>query len=64
MSAVNFFTMAGAGFFQHVMGISIERFSLYQGQLPPEAFSFAFGLCFVAAVLGTIAYLFVKEVHS
>ena len=64
MSAVNFFTMAGAGFFQHVMGISIERFSLYKGQLPPEAFSFAFGLCFVSAALGTVAYLFVKEVHS
>lgn len=46
MSAVNFFTMAGDGFFQHVMGISIERFSLQQGQLPAEAFSFAFSLCF------------------
>lgn len=64
MSAVNFFTMAGAGFFQHVMGVGIDKFSLQQGQLPSEAFSFAFGLCFVAAALGTIAYLFVKEVHS
>ncbi len=64
MSAVNFFTMAGAGFFQHVMGISIEKFSLSQGQLPPEAFSFAFGLCFIAAALGTVVYLFVEEVHS
>ena len=64
MSAVNFFTMAGAGVFQHVMGISIDKFSLPQGQLPPEAFSFAFGLCFVAAALGTVAYLFVREVHS
>jgi len=64
MSAVNFFTMAGAGVFQHVMGITIDKFSLPQGQLLPEAFSFAFGLCFVAAALGTIAYLFVKEVHS
>ncbi len=64
MSAVNFFTMAGAGFFQHIMGITIEKFSLHQGQLPSEAFSLAFGLCFCAAALGTIAYLFVKEVHS
>jgi len=64
MSAVNFFTMAGAGVFQHVMGISIDRFSLHQAQLPLEAFSFAFGLCFVSAALGTVAYLFVKEVHS
>ena len=64
MSAVNFFTMAGAGAFQHVMGITIDRFSLNQMQLPPEAFSFAFGLCFVSAALGTAAYLFVKEVHS
>ena len=64
MSAVNFFTMAGAGVFQHVMGISIDKFSLPQGQLPPEAFPFAFGLCFVSAALGTVAYLFVKEVHS
>ena len=64
MSAVNFFTMAGGGVFQHVMGITIDKFSLHQGQLPPEAFSFAFGLCFVAAALGTVAYLFVREVHS
>lgn len=64
MSAVNFFTMAGAGFFQHIMGIIIEKFSLHQGQLPSEAFSLAFGLCFCAAALGTAAYLFVKEVHS
>jgi len=64
MSAVNFFTMAGAGVFQHVMGVSIDKFSLPQGQLPPEAFSFAFSLCFVSAALGTVAYLFVKEVHS
>jgi len=64
MSAVNFFTMAGAGVYQHVMGISIDKFSLPQGQLPPEAFSFAFGLCFVTAALGAVAYLFVKEVHS
>jgi len=63
MSAVNFFTMAGAGVFQHVMGVGIDRFSLPQGQLPAEAFSFAFGLCFVSAALGTVAYLFVKEVH-
>ena len=64
MSAVNFFTMAGAGVFQHVMGIAIDTFSLNQMQLPPEAFSFAFGLCFVSAALGTVAYLFVKEEHS
>jgi len=64
MSAVNFFNMAGAGVFQHVMGVSIDKFSLTRGQLPPEAFSFAFGLCFVSAALGTVAYLFVKEVHS
>ncbi|MBW1672883.1 MAG: MFS transporter, partial [Deltaproteobacteria bacterium] len=64
MSAVNFFTMAGAGVFQHVMGVSIDKFSLPQGQLPPEAFSFAFSLCFVSAALGTVAYLFVREVHS
>jgi sugar phosphate permease len=64
MSAVNFFTMAGAGVFQHGMGVSIDKFSLHQVQLPPEAFSFAFGLCFVSAALGTAAYLFVKEVHS
>jgi len=64
MSAVNFFTMAGAGIFQHVMGITIDKFSAPQVQLPPEAFSFAFGLCFVTAALGTVAYLFVKEVHS
>jgi sugar phosphate permease len=64
MSAVNFFTMSGAGFFQHVMGISIERYPLQQGQLPPEAFSFSFGLCFGAAALGVVAYLFVREVNS
>lgn len=64
MSAVNFFTMAGAGVFQHVMGIAIDRFSLNQMQLPPEAFSFAFGLCFISAAIGTVAYIFVKEVHS
>jgi len=64
MSAVNFFTMAGAGFFQHVMGISIERFSLEQGQLSREAFSYAFGLCFIGAALGALAYFFVKEVRS
>jgi len=62
MSAVNFFTMAGAGFFQHVMGIIIEKFSFSQGQLPAEAFSFAFGLCFFAAVIGAISYMFVREV--
>ncbi len=64
MSAVNFFTMMGAGFFQHVMGIIIERLSLQEGQLPPEAFSFAFGLCFIAAASGAIGYLFVKRVRS
>ena len=64
MSAVNFFTMAGAGVFQHVMGIAIDKFSLHQIQLPTEAFSFAFGLCFVSAALGTVAYVFVKELHS
>jgi predicted MFS family arabinose efflux permease len=64
MSMVNFFTMAGAGFFQHMMGIIVEKFSIHQGQLSPEAFSVAFGLCFFATALGTIAYLFVKEVHS
>ena len=64
MSAINFFTMAGAGVFQHVMGIAIDKFSLHQMQLPPEAFSFAFGLCFFSAALGTVAYIFVKEVHS
>jgi sugar phosphate permease len=64
MSAVNFFTMSGAGFFQHVMGISIERFSIEQGQLPPEAFSLAFGLCLAASAFGVVAYLFVREVHS
>ncbi|MFO8165568.1 MAG: MFS transporter [Desulfatiglandales bacterium] len=63
MSAVNFFTMAGAGVYQHVMGVSIDKFSLHQVQLPPEAFSFAFGLCFVTAALGTFSYLFVKEVR-
>jgi len=61
MSAVNFFTMAGAGFFQHIMGVIIERFSIQEGQLPPEAFSFAFGLCFMAAAAGAIGYLFVKR---
>jgi len=61
MSAVNFFTMAGAGFFQHVMGIIIERFSIQEGQLPPEAFSFAFGLCFISAAAGAVGYLFVKR---
>ena len=61
MSAVNFFTMAGAGFFQHVMGIVIEKFSFHQGQLPPGAFSLAFELCFFAAVIGTISYIFVRE---
>jgi len=35
MSAVNFFTMAGAGFFQHVMGVIIEKFPPFKGQLPP-----------------------------
>jgi len=60
MSAVNLFTMAGAGFFQHVMGIAIQGFSISQGQLSPEAFSFAFGLCFVAVALGALAYFFVK----
>jgi sugar phosphate permease len=64
MSAVNFFTMAGAGIYQHVMGVSIDKFSLYQAALPPEAFSFAFGLCFASAALGTVAYIFVKEVYS
>jgi sugar phosphate permease len=62
MSAVNFFTMAGAGFFQHVMGIIIEKFSFYQGQLPTEAFSLSFGLCFFAAAIGAISYIFVREV--
>lgn len=46
------------------MGISIERFSLQQGQLPAEAFSFAFSLCFFSAALGAVVYLFVKEAHS
>jgi len=64
MSAVNFFTMAGAGFFQHVMGIIIERFSIQEGVLPPEAFSFAFGLCFIAAAAGSVGYLFVKRTRS
>jgi sugar phosphate permease len=64
MSAVNFFTMAGAGFLQQVMGVGIERFSLEQGQLPREAFSYAFGLCFIAASLCALAYFFVKEVRS
>jgi len=64
MSAVNFFTMAGAGFFQHIMGIIIERFSIQEGQIPPEAFSFAFGLCFLAAAAGSIGYLFVKRIRS
>ncbi len=64
MSAVNFFTMAGAGVYQHVMGVSIDKFSLHRVQLPTEAFSFAFGLCFVTAAMGTVAYIFVKEVHS
>jgi MFS family permease len=64
MSAVNFFTMAGAGFFQHVMGIIIERFTVQGGSLPPEAFSFAFGLCFIAAAAGAVGYLFVRRTHS
>ena len=62
MSAVNFFTMAGAGFFQHVMGIIIEKFSFNQGQLPTEAFSLSFRLCFFAAAIGAISYIFVREV--
>jgi predicted MFS family arabinose efflux permease len=64
MSAVNFFTMAGAGFFQHIMGIIIERFSIQEGQLLQEAFSFAFGLCFIAAAVGAVGYLFVKRASS
>ncbi|MBW2311019.1 MAG: MFS transporter [Deltaproteobacteria bacterium] len=64
MSAVNFFTMMGAGFFQHVMGVIIERLSVQEGQPPPEAFSFAFGLCFIAAASGAIGYLFVKRARS
>jgi sugar phosphate permease len=63
INAVNFFTFAGDGFFQHVMGAMIQGFSLAQGQLPAEAFSLAFSFCFIAAALGTIAYLFVKEVR-
>ncbi len=61
MSTVNFFTMAGAGFFQHVMGFIIEKFSFNQGQLPAEAFSFSFRLCFFAAAIGAISYVFVRE---
>jgi MFS family permease len=64
MSAVNFFTMAGAGFFQHIMGVIIERFSVQEGHLPQEAFSFAFGLCFIAAAAGAVGYLFVKKASS
>ena len=64
MSALNFFTMTGAGFFQHVMGAVVEKFSCNQGQLPPEAFSFAFGLCFISSALGALAYLFVRERDS
>ncbi|MBW2039538.1 MAG: MFS transporter [Deltaproteobacteria bacterium] len=64
MTAVNFFTMGGAAFFQHIMGAMIDRLSLPQGQLSTEAFSFAFGFCFVAAALGSVAYLFVKEARS
>jgi len=64
MSAVNFFNMAGAGFFQHIMGVIIERFSIQEGQLPLDAFTFAFGLCFIAAAVGAVGYLFVKRASS
>ena len=63
MSALNFFTVTGAGFFQYILGIIIGKFSLYEGQIPCEAFSWAFSFCFFAAALGTIGYLFVDEVH-
>ncbi|UCC66833.1 MAG: MFS transporter [Deltaproteobacteria bacterium] len=63
MSAVNFFTMMGAAFFQHSMGAIIDSLSTPQGQLTAGSFSFAFGFCFVAAALGTVAYLFVKEIR-
>jgi len=64
MTAVNFFTIGGGAFFQHIMGAMIDRFPLSQGQLSSEAFSFAFGLCFAAAALGSVAYLFVEEKRS
>ncbi len=59
LSSVFFYAFA---LIQIPMGAVIDRFSLPQGQLSTEAFSFAF--CFVAAVLGSVAYLFVKEARS
>ena len=61
LTAVNFFTMAGAAFFQHIMGTMIDMFSSSQIQMSTEAFSFAFGFCFVAAAIGAAVYVFVKE---
>ena len=61
MTSVNFFSIAGAAVFQHIMGAMIDRFSLIQGQISTEAFSFAFGFCFISAAIGGMAYLFVKD---
>jgi len=61
LTAVNFFTMSGAAFFQHIMGAMIDSLSPLQGQMSTEAFSFAFGFCFVAAAIGAVVYVFVKE---
>jgi hypothetical protein len=54
-------SIAGAAVFHHIMGAIIDRFSLIQGQMNTEAFSFAFGLCFFAAAIGGMSYLFVKD---
>jgi sugar phosphate permease len=63
MSAVNFFYISGAGFFQLLMGVLIDKSLLHQGKLPSEVFSLPFGLCFAASAIGTMGYLFVKEVR-
>jgi len=63
LTTLNLFVMGGAAFFQHIMGAMIDKFSITQGQISTEAFPFAFGFCFVAAAIGTAAYLFVKEVR-
>jgi len=61
MTGVNFFTMIGAATFQHGIGAFIKHVS--GGNIMTlQGFIWGFRFCFVAALMGVVGYVFVREV--
>jgi hypothetical protein len=61
MTGVNFFTMIGAATFQHGIGAFIKRVS-GGSVMTLQGFTWGFRFCFIAALIGVISYVFVREV--